>query len=146
MTTKSELAAQKCADLANERAWKGGFSSASPSAQYWSNHMTDTTDLEARLRDEGGRNGGQGAYAWKARELCIKAADTIASLREEVARLKADLAKAREALTALQDAERRYRQEHDLHGDGSTKAGRAWDVMRRKGDIARAALKEIDHG
>lgn len=37
-------------------------------------------DLKARLRDEGALNGGNGAYAWKARELCTKAVTAITDL------------------------------------------------------------------
>jgi hypothetical protein len=38
-------------------------------------------DIVERLRAEGCRNGGQGAYAWRARELCSEAADEINLLR-----------------------------------------------------------------
>jgi hypothetical protein len=40
----------------------------------------------------------------------------------------------------LQQSEAEYRLMHDRHGDGSRAAGRAWDLMRRAGDKARAAL------
>lgn len=46
-----------------------------------------------------------------------------------------------ERLDTLQQAEAEYRLMHDRHGDGSRAAGRAWDLMRRAGDKARAALK-----
>lgn len=39
------------------------------------------SDLVERLRSEGCRNGGDGSYAWLARELCSKAADEIERLR-----------------------------------------------------------------
>ena len=68
--------------------------------------------------------------------------DTLASQRAEIDQLRDKLARAREELNALQDAERTYRQEHDLHGEGSWEANYAWDVMRRKGDAARQALKD----
>lgn len=42
-------------------------------------------DIVERLRAEGCRNGGQGAYAWRARELCSEAADEINRLREALA-------------------------------------------------------------
>ncbi len=48
----------------------------------------------------------------------------------------------REALKELADAESAYRLAHDVHGDGSPKAGRAWDLLRRAGDHARQALAE----
>lgn len=44
-------------------------------------------------------------------------------------------------LRELAGAEAHYRLMHDTHGDGHMKAGRAWDLMRRAGDKARAALK-----
>ena len=47
--------------------------------------------LVKRLRDEGGRNGGQGAYAWTARELCLKAATALAAKDAEIASLKAEM-------------------------------------------------------
>ena len=40
--------------------------------------------LVERLRDEAGLNGGSGAYAWRARELCSKAADELTRLTAEV--------------------------------------------------------------
>lgn len=46
----------------------------------------------------------------------------------------------RGALADLAFAEADYRQTHDLYGDGSKEAGRAWDLMRRAGDKARAAI------
>lgn len=51
-----------------------------------------------------------------------------------------DNARLREALDGLQRSEAAYRMAHDAHGDGSLVAGRCWDLMRRAGDIARAAL------
>lgn len=47
-----------------------------------------------------------------------------------------------ERLDDLQRAEAEYRRMHDLHGDDSMWAGHAWDLMRRAGDKARAALGE----
>lgn len=45
------------------------------------------------------------------------------------------------ALEQLHLAECAYRQAHDLHGDGSAKAGRAWDLMRRASQEAATALQ-----
>jgi hypothetical protein len=46
----------------------------------------------------------------------------------------------REALDDLQQAEFEYRLMHDRHGEGASATGRAWDLMKRAGDKARAAL------
>jgi hypothetical protein len=51
------------------------------------------------------------------------------------------LAELEAALEDLQQAEAEYRLMHDTHGDGAQAAGRAWDLMRRAGDKARAALR-----
>ena len=52
------------------------------------------------------------------------------------------------ALTRLANAEAAYRQAHDIYGDGSSKAGRAWDQMRNAGaharDLLHAAGVEVD--
>lgn len=47
-----------------------------------------SSELIERLRDEYARNGRQGAYAWQARELCGKAAVTIAQLQAELAEVR----------------------------------------------------------
>lgn len=54
-----------------------------------------------------------------------------------------EVERLREALDGLQQAEATYRSAHDRHGDGSSKAGRAWDLLRRAGDKARAALASL---
>jgi hypothetical protein len=46
----------------------------------------------------------------------------------------------REALDDLQQAEANYRLTHDSQGERHTATGRAWDLMRRAGDKARATL------
>ena len=51
-----------------------------------------------------------------------------------------ELADLRAALATLAAAEKHYRAMHDLHGDASREAGRAWDLMRRAGDAARTIL------
>jgi hypothetical protein len=51
-----------------------------------------------------------------------------------------EAAKLREALDALAQAEATYRYAHDVLGTGDPKTGRAWDLMKRAGDKARAAL------
>lgn len=64
-----------------------------------------------------------------------------AMLGEEAKRRKeAEAARdmLREALTDLAAAEMGYRIRHDVYGDGSPHTGRAWDLMRRAGDKARA--------
>lgn len=50
--------------------------------------------------------------------------------------------KFRNALAALAVAEQHYREMHDLRGDGSREAGRAWDLLRRAGNLARTILSE----
>lgn len=49
-----------------------------------------------------------------------------------------------DALDNLQQAEFEYRLMHDRHGDGAQATGRAWDLMRRAGDRARAALQNAE--
>ena len=49
--------------------------------------------LVERLRIEGIRNGGQGAYAWQARELCGKAADALEAFAEREAAKDAEIAR-----------------------------------------------------
>lgn len=58
-------------------------------------------DLVEQLRDEAGRNGGQGAYAWRPRELCGKAAAKILSLQSQLAAAQEKLARAEKALAGL---------------------------------------------
>ena len=61
-------------------------------------------DLIARLRDQHGMNGGQGAYAWIARELCGTAADRLAHLEAQVARLTKERDEAYERAAKVADA------------------------------------------
>lgn len=56
---------------------------------------------------------------------------------------RAERDRLREALDTLQRSEAAYRRAHDVHGDGALAAGRAWDIMRRAGDKARAALFQL---
>jgi hypothetical protein len=78
------------------------------------------------------QNGNSTAESYARRE----ARDIIAALQSRVL----PQAGMREALEDLQQAEAEYRLMHDRHGDGSQAAGRAWDLMRRAGDKARALL------
>lgn len=57
-----------------------------------------------------------------------------------------ELDRLRSLACDLQLAEAAYRRAHDLHGDGSRQAGRAWDLMRRAGDKVRRALGGTDAG
>lgn len=66
-----------------------------------------------------------------------QAAGVEANLRREA---HAENERLLAALATLAAAEKHYRSEHDLRGDGSREAGRAWDLMRRAGDAARAIL------
>ncbi len=61
-------------------------------------------------------------------------------LIEERDRLQKAVDNFTKALDELQDAEYRYRSDHDVRGDGSLEAGRAWDNMRRCGNRARLIL------
>jgi len=53
-----------------------------------------------------------------------------------------EIEKLRVTLSLLADAESIYRHDHDVFGDGSLAAGRAWDNMRKCGDRARAILEK----
>lgn len=74
------------------------------------------------------------------------AREHIPALSDALTRLKAEVERKDEALDDLQQAEAEYRLMHDRHGDGSQAAGRAWDLMRRAGDKARAALSQEEEG
>jgi hypothetical protein len=66
-------------------------------------------------------------------KLCVAYIDMNSKLYAESTELQ-------KALEELANAEYRYRIDHDVRGDGSTEAGRSWDNMRHKGDLARIAL------
>ena len=66
--------------------------------------------------------------------------DEHEAIQEANARLIAAAPDLLAALEELADCEQKYRSAHDLRGDGSKEAGRAWDLMRRAGDRARAAI------
>lgn len=59
---------------------------------------------------------------------------------DAISRLERENAELRGMLGDLQFAESDYRAVYGLHGDGSRQSGRAWDLMRRAGDKARALL------
>jgi len=71
--------------------------------------------------------------------------DAVYKLAEEIndknVQLRTDLEEARERLGELEQAEYNYRADHDVLGDGSIEAGRAWDHMRHCGERSRAFLK-----
>ena len=105
-------------------------------------------------------------YQWNTRHQPVHAAETVEACARivegaqaiasssEAARDLECVAKAIRALPTapsadvglvdllndLQDAEANYRHCHDLYGGGDMKSGRAWDLMRRRGDAARSAL------
>ena len=56
------------------------------------------TDIVEKLKAEHCRNGGQGAYAWKARELCGQAASEIEALRKHAEAMAAHLEWAYEGI------------------------------------------------
>ena len=70
-------------------------------------------------------------------------AKTLIDYYAAVARTFPALLDCAEALDALEIAERAYRAQHDLLGDDSPAAGRAWDSLRRAGDAARAAFATL---
>lgn len=63
-------------------------------------------ELVERLKNEFARNGGQGSYAWVARELCGKAADEILSLQSQLAAAQEKLAMAEGAFKDIATAQR----------------------------------------
>ncbi len=44
----------------------------------------------------------------------------------------------------LADAVEHYKNEHDVHGDGSLQAGRAWDLMTRANEQFRASVSALE--
>lgn len=68
------------------------------------------------------------------------------AIKEAISHLSGqmELDRLRSLACDLQMAEAAYRRAHDLHGDGSREAGRAWDLMRRAGDKVRRALGGTD--
>jgi hypothetical protein len=107
-------------------------------------------DLVERLDVEHTRNGGQGAYAWQARELCGKAAAEIRSLRAEVQRLTYDgIHTCHDACPRLPCVQRR---EIEALTAENAKLRKALEYIvwyhgkgHRVTEIARAAL-ETDNG
>lgn len=63
----------------------------------------------------------------------FEAATALAARDDEIEALRGKL-------DELQKAEAAYRYAHDILGSGDSKTGRAWDLMRRAGDAARALL------
>lgn len=83
------------------------------------------------------------AEGFQAMTYCPEAFEALRSLPEAITQLAALKARCEalvNALDILQMREAAYRSAHDLHGDGSAKAGFAWDAMRRSGDNARTIL------
>ncbi len=92
------------------------------------------------LRKYKGQNIGYPADQWQHKESMATARAALSAIQSRDAGL-------REALDELAQAESRYRYAHDILGAGDLKTGRAWDLMRRAGDKARATLgKEGDRG
>lgn len=57
---------------------------------------------------------------------------------DEIKALRAERDWWQGAAKALAEREADYRHNHDVHGRGDMKTGRAWDLMRRQGDRIRA--------
>jgi hypothetical protein len=64
-----------------------------------------------------------------------------AEYRAEREGLNSRVATLAAELRGLADAEAEYRRVHDQYGGSDRRSGRAWDLMRRAGDRARAALQ-----
>jgi hypothetical protein len=76
-------------------------------------------------------------------ELPNGVGNTMDALCDALESTQAEIARLTTALNALQQAEATYRYAHDVLGAGDTKTGRAWDLLKRAGDNARAALKDV---
>lgn len=79
-------------------------------------------------------------------EVQVQTMSAIGASRERQftkARYARDALKA--TLLQLATATKTYRTFHDLHGDGSKTAGRAWDLMKRAEQEAEQLLLGIDH-
>jgi hypothetical protein len=63
-------------------------------------------------------------------KACLEAISTLLKERDAL----------RNHVDDLQQAEFEYRLMHDRYGAGASATGRAWDLMKRAGDKARAAL------
>ena len=77
----------------------------------------------------------------KAEQIVVamnsRAAPETAAERDRLIAINGELLAA---LRNLARAEAFYRAQHDQCGDGHILTGRAWDLMRRAGDDARAAI------
>jgi len=74
--------------------------------------------------------------------LIVTLHNSAPAMIAEIRELRAENTRLKSSANKLASAEAEYRKAHDLHGDGSPQSGRAWDLMRRAGDTARAALGE----
>lgn len=93
-------------------------------------YKKDFDDMQEQ-RDEISQAAGRAAGDY------VRRVDDLEAERDAVLVREAAL---RDGLDRLQCMERVYRERHDFHGDGHLETGRAWDHMRRAGDIARATL------
>ena len=82
--------------------------------------------------------------------VCKTAAKTRLSTREKAIAawntrqlVPREAVEAEKLALALADAEAEYRRFYQAHGAGDMRTGRAWDKMRRRGDMIRAALAAI---
>jgi len=69
-------------------------------------------------------------------------ADATAAKDAQIAALEAQCEAMAGALDELANREQEYRIIHDIKGDGHRDTGRAWDLMCRAGNAARAALAQ----
>lgn len=94
----------------------------------------DVAKLKKQLQDEYSLNGGQGAYAWRSRELCGKAAAALTAQAQRIAELEAENARLRKTLATIANS-------FNIVGSHYDHAVQALDAMVRSIKTqARAAL------
>lgn len=84
-----------------------------------------------------------GEYFWGgASDTATRSALIVQPLEIPNNPTSSDVVDWRSLAIKLAIREANYRLVHDLHGDGSAEAGRAWDLMRRAGEkVSEAALQ-----
>ena len=104
-----------------------------------------TPPLVERLKDQASLNGGQGAYAWQARELCRMAAARIEQLERELVEARAVIGQYMSAVEALGKSPPGRKDnyfEAPLSADGAIER---WQELDRAGKAARTYLERNLH-